>query len=258
VSEQVDAGEEAGTATQGEAGATMEIHKPKAAHSWREFLIEIATIVLGILIALGLEQGIEAFHEHQLAREAREAIDAEMREDMSRIAYRLTQQPCIDRRLDQITGLLIAWNKGSAPPAELDIGRPDDLPLIDQRWQANLNSGRFNQQSSAEQAEQAGFYTQVTIFNDVLHHEHEVWSQLRTLDLGPGMLSADTRPALVAALASARTDAYDVGELGRLMQARFARKGAPPRPYSEATIRSDTCQPLRKNESSPAQVREGN
>lgn len=40
------------------AGAFMEIHKPKAAHSWREFLIEIGTIVCGILIALGLEQVI--------------------------------------------------------------------------------------------------------------------------------------------------------------------------------------------------------
>lgn len=30
----------------------MDIHKPKAAHSFREFLIEIGTIVIGILIAL--------------------------------------------------------------------------------------------------------------------------------------------------------------------------------------------------------------
>ena len=32
----------------------MDIHRPHAAHSWREFAIEIGTIVLGILIALGL------------------------------------------------------------------------------------------------------------------------------------------------------------------------------------------------------------
>ena len=38
----------------------MEIHKPKAAHSWREFLVEIGTIVIGILIALGLEQEMQA------------------------------------------------------------------------------------------------------------------------------------------------------------------------------------------------------
>ncbi len=43
----------------------MEIHKPKAVHRWREFLIEIGTITFGILIALGLEQGIEALHWHE-------------------------------------------------------------------------------------------------------------------------------------------------------------------------------------------------
>jgi hypothetical protein len=35
----------------------MDIHSPKAAHSIREFLIEIGTIICGILIALGLERG---------------------------------------------------------------------------------------------------------------------------------------------------------------------------------------------------------
>ena len=40
----------------------MEVHKPKAAHSWREFAIEIGTIICGILIALTLEQLVEALH----------------------------------------------------------------------------------------------------------------------------------------------------------------------------------------------------
>jgi hypothetical protein len=241
-----DGESETAAASADEAGAGMDIHKPKAAHSWREFLIEIATIVTGILIALSLEQGIEAFHERQLAREAREAIDAEMRQDLSRIAYRMSQQPCIDRRLEQITSLLADWNHGKTPPAGLSIGRPDDVPLIEQRWQANLNSGRFNQQSPSEQAEQSAFYTQIAIFNDVLHLEHESWSQLRTLDLGPSVLSVDMRPGLVAALASARTDANDVRELGKLIQAKFANKGAPPNAFNEASIRSDTCQALRQ------------
>jgi hypothetical protein len=44
------------------AGSDMEIHRPKAAHSIGEFLVEIATIICGILIALGLEQAIETLH----------------------------------------------------------------------------------------------------------------------------------------------------------------------------------------------------
>ena len=56
----------------------MDIHKPKAAHSWREFLIEIGTIICGILIALGLEQVVESVHRGSEVREAREALHKEL------------------------------------------------------------------------------------------------------------------------------------------------------------------------------------
>jgi len=220
---------------QDEAGADMEIHKPKAAHSWREFLIEIGTIVTGILIALGLEQSIEAFHERHLAHEAKDAIDAEMRGDLDLIASRLSRQVCIERRLDQVTGMLADWKSGKTPPEGLALGDPGDAPLIDQRWQANLNSGRFSRQAAQDQARQADFYTRLRILNDVLQREHYAWSQLRTLELGPRLLSDDMRPRLTEALQSARTDAHDFAQIARL-QARISN-----RPISTSSIKSDAA-----------------
>ena len=55
----------------------MDIHKPKAAHSWREFLIEIGTIICGIVIALGLEQVVEYVHRAEQLQETREALQRE-------------------------------------------------------------------------------------------------------------------------------------------------------------------------------------
>jgi hypothetical protein len=44
----------------------LEIHPAHhAASTWREFFIHIATIVLGLLIAVGLEQMEKYFHCHQ-------------------------------------------------------------------------------------------------------------------------------------------------------------------------------------------------
>ena len=37
----------------------MEIHKPKPVHSWRELLTELGIVVLGICIAISLEQFVE-------------------------------------------------------------------------------------------------------------------------------------------------------------------------------------------------------
>jgi hypothetical protein len=43
----------------------LDVHPPEhAAHSWRDFFIHIATIVLGLLIAIGLEQSVEWLHHH--------------------------------------------------------------------------------------------------------------------------------------------------------------------------------------------------
>jgi hypothetical protein len=43
----------------------LEVHPPhQAAHTWRDFFIHIATICVGLLIAIGLEQCVEAVHHH--------------------------------------------------------------------------------------------------------------------------------------------------------------------------------------------------
>ena len=233
-------------ASEAKTEARVEIHKPKAAHSWREFFIEIGTIVIGILIALGLEQSIDAVHEHSLAQDAENAIHAEMQEDLDRLAYRLKQQPCIERRLDEITGLLADWKSGKPPPEALAIGDPGDVALVEQRWQANLNSGRFSRQSLAEQATQAGFYTELDILGEMEQREHYVWSELRALELGPKVLSLDVRPSLIAALQSARTDASDVSNVGQQVVEKSRSAGRTPKAFREVAILGSTCRPLNR------------
>jgi hypothetical protein len=46
----------------------LEVHAPhETVHTWKDFFIHIATIVVGLLIAVGLEQTMEAVHHrHQL------------------------------------------------------------------------------------------------------------------------------------------------------------------------------------------------
>jgi hypothetical protein len=222
----------------------MDIHKPKPWHGVREFLKEYVIIVAGVLTALGAEQSVEALHERGLAREAREAIDAEMQDNVNRIAYRQAQQPCIDERLKALTVVLTDWAGGKAPPAGLSIGDPGDLPMVQQRWRANLNSGRFSRQSAKAQAEQADFYTQLEILQDIESREHYAWSDLRTLELGPGVLRPDQRPSLVGALQSARTDASDAHQLGQNMLETARRFGHTPKTVVVTAIVGDTCRPL--------------
>jgi hypothetical protein len=58
----------------------LDVHPPhEAAHSWREFFVHMATICLGLLIAIGLEQSVEWVHHRDELKELRETLrrDAE-------------------------------------------------------------------------------------------------------------------------------------------------------------------------------------
>lgn len=56
----------------------LDVHPPHhAAHSWRDFFVHIATIVVGLLIAVVLEQSVEKIHQHHELAETREALELE-------------------------------------------------------------------------------------------------------------------------------------------------------------------------------------
>lgn len=56
----------------------LDVHPPHhPAHSWRDFFIHIATIVVGLLIAVGLEQAVEGIHHHRERVELEERLRQE-------------------------------------------------------------------------------------------------------------------------------------------------------------------------------------
>jgi hypothetical protein len=63
----------------------LDIHPPEhAAHTWRDFFIHIATIVVGLLIAIGLEQSVEFLHHRHQIAETHKALATEHEENIRR------------------------------------------------------------------------------------------------------------------------------------------------------------------------------
>ncbi len=57
----------------------IDVHAPhETVHTWKDFFIHVATICVGLLIAIGLEQSVEAIHHHFQVKEARERIREEL------------------------------------------------------------------------------------------------------------------------------------------------------------------------------------
>lgn len=81
----------------------MDIHKPKPFHNWREFLAEIATIVIGVLIALSAEQVVESFQWHSKVERADRAMQLELAADDGPQVYeRLALDACVNASLERI------------------------------------------------------------------------------------------------------------------------------------------------------------
>lgn len=64
----------------------LEVHPSQSTiHSWRDFCIHLATIVIGLLIAIGLEQTVEVLHHRHQVAETRKVLELEL--DQNRRAY---------------------------------------------------------------------------------------------------------------------------------------------------------------------------
>ena len=131
----------------------MDIHRPKAAHSIREFLIEIGTIICGILIALGLEQALEWVHTQREIAETREALRNEIALNASIGLMRAETGRCLLAWVDRE----IAWAKGGTRPLPASISW---TPLSTTVWDASRSSGVLKL-STEERLKYARYYVDV-------------------------------------------------------------------------------------------------
>ena len=80
----------------------MHFHLPKPLHGWREFAGEVGIIVLGVLIALAAEQGVERLHERTQVNEIRSALKAELADTRARWEFMRAADACERQRLDAL------------------------------------------------------------------------------------------------------------------------------------------------------------
>jgi len=111
----------------------IDIHPPhKSDHTWKDFFIHIATICVGLIIAIGLEQTVEAVHHLHQRRELEENLRAELQGDLRRDATDFRIFADIRAYTLQLNSAVSARRAGKssppAPPAPTD-NRRDEVPI---------------------------------------------------------------------------------------------------------------------------------
>ncbi len=181
----------------------MEIHKPHAAKTWREFFVEIGTIVIGILIALALEQGLEALHEHRIKKEAQEAVRDEAGQNLYWVKVRERNQPCFRQRLAEISDLLDRAERQESFAVAQHVYLPTYAKITSQVWDANGHAGRTSLFTAAEQRNFGNFYFTTGDFQFAQSREADAWAKLGAVR-GRAKLTQSAVDTLRQTLAEAR------------------------------------------------------
>jgi hypothetical protein len=118
----------------------MHFHLPKPLHGWREFAGEVGIIVVGVLIALGAEQGVEKIHHKADLEEAERAMVVELRDDDLPQAYtRAAIFGCYADQLDAVERAVASGDRAKTLQLARDY-RPVFRTWDDQAWQAAIAS----------------------------------------------------------------------------------------------------------------------
>ena len=204
----------------------MDIHKPKAAHSWREFLIEIGTIVCGILIALGLEQVVEHIRSEHQVKEAHEAINQELTFNLARVRFTNSGDRCREVRL----GLFEQWSAGTAKLESTTLFSTRNRPLFSvlraSAWDIAKTGAVATHMPLDDRLKFGNVYDLIASANDALNEESRVWVRFAGFS-GKGALDA----------ADAKVLREDVGVARAYAEARKARLGLLDQRISELGIK---------------------
>jgi hypothetical protein len=169
----------------------LETHRSRSGvHSIKEFLLEILMIVVGVLIALGVEQLRGASHERHLANEARESFRREIE----------LERQLIKEYLPKVADSRTVLQKMMDDPAtrsQAGLKLPRSLQwqfLPTAAWETAAATQAFSYMDPAEVQHYAFVHTLQTLFNNFEQKHHEllvdVFSYDDRKDLAPDEIKA--------------------------------------------------------------------
>jgi hypothetical protein len=174
----------------------LDVHPPDhAAHTLRAFLIHIATIVIGLLIAIGLEQTVEYIHHRSEVRDARESLLLERRANAIRFAAEtqelLREIPSFKQNVAVFAYL--RDHPGAPPdkwPGQLG-GVILKIQYADAVWRTAQQSNVLQFMPAAEVEQTGDLYNELQLLNNLEDEKFDSLVKLR------GTLTAQHDPRLL-------------------------------------------------------------
>jgi len=149
----------------------MHFHLPKPLHGWREFAGEVGIIVIGILIALGAEQVVEAWQWREKVEIARTAIRSELNGQLDQSDEVVRFGRCSRPFVDALEAAIIRHDKAA-------IGKLHEIqppfaarPWSSTAWQSAMSTQVADHIPSAELSQYAFMFSS---FTDILGFQNAI------------------------------------------------------------------------------------
>jgi hypothetical protein len=182
-------------------------HKHQPVHGGREFLKEVGIIVLGVLIALGAEQSVEALHWSARAREAEVQMRKELTEDDGPQAYqRLAKSPCIAAQLNGLEAALLAERDRGSPFRPSPLTEPTFYTWDSDAYRQATASSALSHMSAERAYAWSSPYTLMADMDAANIREAADYAELAGIASAPQHPSEPLRERLLAVISRARGD----------------------------------------------------
>lgn len=144
----------------------MEVHPPEhGIHTWRDFLVHMGTITLGLLIALGLEGLVEQAHHRHLLHTAEDNLRDELKENRAVLATDQRSLAATQAHLEQMVAALDAARAHRPGPPDPSLSWEWNGPQS-AAWDTARNSGAITLMEYKQASGFALVYEQQRIVNE--------------------------------------------------------------------------------------------
>jgi hypothetical protein len=173
-----------GAQTDGEAPPAVDAEPGEAGRrpvSWRgarAYAKEIGTIVVGVLIALAAGQAVEAWNWRREVVTERASLRDEARENLSAAAYRIAEQPCMERRLAELEEGFRRQAKGMAPGFRRPLTRPPIWVASTGTWDIAVSGQALGHMPHNEKLAFSDAFDAYKEFAQLRNEEDAVWRRL--------------------------------------------------------------------------------
>jgi len=201
----------------------VEIHTPEGSiHSLRQFFIHLLMIVLGILIALGIDQFKDYLHHRHIAYQARENLRMEIERNRKRLTDNLNNESKLRSVLqDLLANEPQVMREPEAAKRRIVAVEPSFAVLESTGWDTALATQAVAYMEYSEVEGYGNIYVGQRVFNDLENKFATVWLDLSTYGDNPQKLQPGEIKAALRDLKLALATATQMDGLGHSILSRY-------------------------------------